>query len=219
MRKLLFAVMLFVMGAVFTGCGGGGSGETGSVQPAVSYAGTYIGTIASSSSRAFTVIVDAQNNVSGTYANGLNTYTIQGTVSGKSLTAMGSNGDVWGGEINNGILVVVVAGRVGNASGLGSLQAASSNKFTNSMLAGHVVSVPLANGTRSYSFALTGNTVQWNTLNGTWTVNPNGGLTVTLPTDNMTFTPSAVVGNTITATYVDAATPTVLRGPIALTIM
>lgn len=93
--------------------------------------------------------------------------------------------------------------------------------FTSSMLAGHTASVAasipytLAFGASGNTVTLTRNSTQ---ITGTWVINPAGTLTVTFPSDSLTYTITAINGNIVTVTSIHADTPTQIEGPDTMTI-
>lgn len=92
------------------------------------------------------------------------------------------------------------------------------NGFSNSMIAGHTATVTSSSGPISMVFSATGNTVTTNGVSGTWRIDTAGTLTVTFPTDSITFTIVSTSGNTLTVTNTHAATPTQVEGPDTMTI-
>lgn len=93
--------------------------------------------------------------------------------------------------------------------------------FTSSMLVGHTASVT-ATTPYTLAFSSTGNTVTLTRNStqtaGTWVINPAGTLTVTFPTDSLTYTITAINGSVLTVTDTHATTPTVIEGPDTMTI-
>lgn len=91
------------------------------VHPVMPVKATYTGMIASNSERIFTLVVDVEKKVTGTYSDGKHLYTIKGTVKDNTLEAFGTNGDFWGGYISKNTLAVVVKSKAGNFAGKGTL--------------------------------------------------------------------------------------------------
>ena len=81
----------------------------------------YQGAIGSKIPRNFTVKVNPKKNVTGTYSDGKKDIQINGSVKDNTLSAYGSNGDFWGGEINGNTLFIVVRSAAGNTNGNGTL--------------------------------------------------------------------------------------------------
>jgi hypothetical protein len=220
MKNILLLVMLVIVFGIIGGCGdtGGGSGVT-------SYEGAYNGKITANSSQTFSLTVDMANKVTGSFVSGVGTTTVSGILTDGKCSVTDSAGNLWRIEFTgNGKVDVMIGGKPGSGEIVpGSPIVATKLSFTNNMLAGHIVQFDIAPLGRIYSFALTGNVLQFNTVYGNWSVNPDGTLTVTLPTDSMTFRIVNILyensnGKCLTANYIDSKTPTTTKGPVTILI-
>jgi hypothetical protein len=119
-------------------------------------------------------------------------------------------------ESNTG---VISASEVITGGSPSQMTLSSITPFTTSMLAGHTVT-DAGSSTRVFTFAVTGNTVTVSGNSGTWAINSNGTLTMTFPSDSLTYFIVSLSGNGLGFGVLDvhAATPTTVEGPDTWTI-
>lgn len=97
------------------------------------------------------------------------------------------------------------------------IPAVSPAAFTSSMLAGHSATIKFTSTTMTMVFNANGS-VTVNGIAGTWSINQDGTLTTTFPTDGLTYSIQSAVANSLTVSYFHAATPEQIEGPRVMTI-
>ena len=187
--------------------------------PPLSYSGIYNGTIGSNSANKYTLFVDEQNLVTCAYNYNGSGVLFQGSLNTNAFDVTASNGDKWHGDFSaTGIKISVNNADVSVTKNASIPTASVANPFKPAMLQGHSFTLYSPTGDKVYAFSATGNTFQYGTTTGYWYINPNGMLTLMLPSGIMTYTIDSVSNtnnNLFNLSYVDEAKPTVKNEQIS----
>ena len=228
MKKSAVAVLVGFVMAIFAGCGGGGGtpneSSVTSDQQTISYVGTYKGTIGTILTDSFVIAIDSQNSIAGVYNSGNGIRTLLGTLNGNSITATASNGDSWEGKISDGKITINIHGTSGTTTASGTLSTDTTPVkvtspltpkvlFSSAMLSGKAMTVYFKNSYKVYTFSANGTLIQAGGTTGTWVINSDGTLTISTPSEVLTFAIESNAGTTYSYKYINATTPTVAEGP------